>query len=115
MNVMDEDYDRRVRAALEVLERDGYRYCDTAACNCGSFHRPETPKRGAGEFACEFCHEDYPFHHKKCGYVAELRRIEARVAELSKCRCGVLFDPSRGPCGACGATTPVFSERLRRR
>lgn len=114
---MRADYEQRVRAAFEVLERDGYRFCSAPACNCGSFHRQwkPSPPRGSSEFTCEFCGEGYPFHHKKCSYVAELRRIDTRIAELSKCRCGVLFDPSRGPCGSCGATEPVFAERLRRR
>lgn len=104
MNVMDEDHARRARAAFEVLERDGYRYCDTPACNCGSFHRPETLKRGVSEFTCEWCGEDYPRHHKKCRYVTELARIEAAVSELVKCRCGVLLQP-KTRCGSCGATS----------
>lgn len=30
---------KRLQAATDVLERDGYRRCDTPACNCGSWHR----------------------------------------------------------------------------
>ena len=38
------------------------------------------PPRGVSEFTCEFCGEDYPWHHKKCGYVTELARLRAQGA-----------------------------------
>lgn len=39
-----------------------------------------SPKRGVSEFTCEFCGEDYPWHHKKCGFVTELARLRAQGA-----------------------------------
>lgn len=60
------------------------------------------PPRGVSEFRCEFCGEDYPWHHNECHYVTELARIEVAVTELVKCRCGVLLRP-KTECGLCGA------------
>lgn len=32
---------QRRDAAVSWLERNGYRYCDIPACNCGSYHQTE--------------------------------------------------------------------------
>ncbi|MCP4897850.1 MAG: DUF550 domain-containing protein [bacterium] len=38
---------------LAFLEREGYRKCDIAACNCGSWHKPDTLQNRQGEWAVE--------------------------------------------------------------
>jgi hypothetical protein len=54
------DLERRDRAdaAMAVLTREGWRYCDIPACNCGSWHRPASPapsRESEGERVREMC------------------------------------------------------------
>lgn len=36
----DDEWRSRTQSAFRFLEEQGYRYCDTPACNCGSWHKP---------------------------------------------------------------------------
>lgn len=36
---MDREWEHRVHSGFRLLEELGFRYCDAAACNCGSWHK----------------------------------------------------------------------------
>ena len=36
---LHDEWQKRTRSAMAFLEEQGYRYCDTPACNCGSWHK----------------------------------------------------------------------------